>query len=304
MPEVTVGERVRQAVARVYGAAPGEFVALRTALVAQAKAEGDKDAAAEIGALRKPSVAAWVINQVVRREGEVIDALRDLGARLRHAQSTLDAAGLAGMRAERDRALADLVQTAAAVSESEGSALTTAVRSEVRDTAIAALADAAAEEVAWSGSLTRALHYSGFGEVDISDAVARTSTGVLLSRIEGGAGADRVADDAAEVRAAGHDAAGGDAVEQRAAARRSEAEAAVAAAERELRVRAEQADQARTLARSTSARVERLRAELATAETAEEEALERAGAAVAARRVAEQELESARQDVADAAADD
>ena len=51
----------------------------------------------------------------------------------------------------------------------------------------AALADAGAAEVALSGTLTRGLSYSGFGEVDVADAVARTSTGVVLTRIEGGA---------------------------------------------------------------------------------------------------------------------
>src|SRR5690606_3619287 len=57
---------------------------------------------------------------------------------------------------------------------------------EVRDTGIAALADEAAQEVVGSGTMTRALAYSGFGEVDLSEAAATTSTGVVLTSIPGG----------------------------------------------------------------------------------------------------------------------
>jgi hypothetical protein len=58
----------------------------------------------------------------------------------------------------------------------------------VRDTAVAALASLQATEAVASGRLTRALAYSGFGEVDLVGAVARTATGVALGVIRGGGG--------------------------------------------------------------------------------------------------------------------
>lgn len=186
--EDEVADRVRQAVLELYAGEPGGFVERRTALVKEARAAKDRDAAKEIGALRKPSLSAWAVNQVVRADRALVARLRDLGARMRHAQSTLDGKTLAGLRTERDAVLKDLAKAAERSASGHGQALSEAVQGEIRDTAVAAFADAGAEEVAWSGSLTRALQYSGFGEVDISDAVARTSTGVLLARIEGGAG--------------------------------------------------------------------------------------------------------------------
>ncbi|WP_109472859.1 hypothetical protein [Ornithinimicrobium cavernae] len=199
---------VRNAAEQLYAGAPGEFIDTRTALVKSAKAQGDKDAAKEIAALRRPSTAAWVLNQLVHRGDPVVGTLADLGARLRQATAHLDAPALARMRKERDAVLDDLVTAAAATASDSGQTLTAAVSAEVRDTGIAALADEAAEAVLASGTLTRALSYSGFGEVDLSEAAATTSTGVVLTSIRGGrAAAQRVDRVAAEDEGAPDDRA-------------------------------------------------------------------------------------------------
>lgn len=190
---------VRAAASRLYAEAPADFIATRTALVKEAKAAGAKDAAKEIGALRKPSVAAWFINQVTHRQHPVIAELVDLGARLRRATSALDAAAISSMRGERDAVLADLVRAVRQIADDQEQSLSPAVEAEVRDTGIAALADEAAEEVLRSGTMTRALAYAGFGEVDLSQAAATTSTGVVLTSIPGG----RRRSDPAEVAEAG-----------------------------------------------------------------------------------------------------
>lgn len=185
--EITAEDRlVRAAATQLYAGAPAEFIATRTTLVKAAKAEGEKDAAARIGALRRPSVAAWALNQLVHRGDPVIDDLADLGVRLRQATSALDAAAIAGLRGRRDEVLGALVTAAGSIAADEGQKLTAAVEAEVRDTGIAALADEAAEAVLRSGTLTRALSYSGFGEVDLSEATATTSTGVVLTSLRGG----------------------------------------------------------------------------------------------------------------------
>ena len=183
MVEQADDEVLRAAVSGVYAVPPAEFVATRTEWVARLRSQGRKDLAKEVGALRKPSVAAAAVNALVRAEDPATDRLREVGTRLRHAQSAMDASGLQGLRTERDAVLAAWV---AAARRHAPVPLTAGGESEVRDTAVAALADADATAVVLSGTLTRALAYSGFGEVDVADAVARTSTGVVLTRIEGG----------------------------------------------------------------------------------------------------------------------
>jgi hypothetical protein len=176
-------EALARAVHAVYGVDPAEFVATRKEWVSRLRSEGLREVARTVSSLRKPSVSAAAVNALVRAGDPVVARLEDVGARMRHAQSTLDAAALAALRTDRDEVLAAWV---GAAREHAGGTLTAAVEAEVRDTAVAALADPAATEVVTSGSLTRALSYSGFGEVDVADAVVRTSTGVVLSRIEGG----------------------------------------------------------------------------------------------------------------------
>ncbi|MFC6420458.1 hypothetical protein [Ornithinimicrobium tianjinense] len=183
-PDPVAAEALARAVDAVYAVAPEAFVATRKEQVARLRAEGLREVATQVAALSKPSVAAAAVNALVRADDPVVEELLDVGARMRHAQSAMDMAALAGLRGERDDLLAAWV--AAARAHSPGGSLTAAVEAEVRDTAVAALADAAATEVVTSGSLTRGLSYSGFGEVDVADAVARTSTGVVFTRIEGG----------------------------------------------------------------------------------------------------------------------
>ena len=52
----------------LYGVPPEEFVAARTAARDRARAAGDKELAAAVAALPKPTTAAWVANLLVRRQ--------------------------------------------------------------------------------------------------------------------------------------------------------------------------------------------------------------------------------------------
>ncbi len=297
---------VRRGAAQLYAGPPADFIATRTALVRSAKADGQREAAQQLAALRKPSVAAWVLNQLVHGHDAVIDRLTDLGVRLRQATAALDAAALAGMRAERDETLADLVSAATTAAAERGQRLTPAVANEVRDTGIAALADAAAEEVLVSGTLTRSLSYSGFGEVDLSEAAATTSTGVVLTSISGGREAasspeepdrhtiddedDTVEDDAAEQAAALAEAA---AAEEH-ARRLAQAKQAVASAEKEVGRRRASVDAARNRSEATRTRVTSLQEQLDRAREEDDEALQALTDAVTAATQAGTELESAR----------
>ena len=73
---------------------PEEFTALRTKLVAAAKKRGDAAAAKRISAARRPTTAAWVVNQLVRSNEDVKHSLTDLGERLRAAHAAMDGAAI------------------------------------------------------------------------------------------------------------------------------------------------------------------------------------------------------------------
>lgn len=172
---------------RLYAVEPTEFMAERKRLAGEAKAGGDTAAYAEIGKLRKPSLAGWAVNLVAREAPKDLAGLLAVGGKLRQAQSQLDMVALQALRPDRDAAVDGFVAAAVRVLAERDRELKGGAQQEVRDTAIAAIADAAAAEVAASGLLVKALSYSGFGEVDLSDAVARTSSGVVLTVVRGGA---------------------------------------------------------------------------------------------------------------------
>jgi hypothetical protein len=72
-----------EALDELYGAPLDEFVAERKRLAQKlGGAEGK-----ELAKLKKPNVAAWVLNQLARRERRDVDLLLDAGHRLRQAQA-------------------------------------------------------------------------------------------------------------------------------------------------------------------------------------------------------------------------
>ena len=67
----------------LYDLVPGDFVAARDAAAKAARADGDRDTAAQIAALRRPTVVGWLANQLARRREEEMAQFLDLGAALR-----------------------------------------------------------------------------------------------------------------------------------------------------------------------------------------------------------------------------
>jgi hypothetical protein len=72
-----------EALDELYGAPLDEFVAERKRLAQKLGGEEGK----ELTKLKKPNVAAWVLNQLARRERRDVDLLLDAGHRLRQAQA-------------------------------------------------------------------------------------------------------------------------------------------------------------------------------------------------------------------------
>src|SRR4051794_31933225 len=105
-------EAVIDAARSLYAVAPEQFMATRTELVKQARAAGNSSAAAQIEKLRKPTVAAWIVNALVLDDASAVDRLTELGDRLRAAQEELDAARLRELGTERRRLIDDLTRKA------------------------------------------------------------------------------------------------------------------------------------------------------------------------------------------------
>lgn len=168
MTSVTVAEVADE----LYGLAPAEFVAARDEQARAARAGGQRDEAAAIRKLARPTASAWLVNQLSRQVPDQVRRLAAVAEALADAQRSLAGDRLRELSAERRQVIADLVPAAEAIARQAGQPASANVLGEVRATLEAAVADAGAREAVRSGRLTRALNYAGLGEVDLTEALA------------------------------------------------------------------------------------------------------------------------------------
>ena len=71
----------------LYSTPPADFVAARNQLVKDRRAAKDREAAAALGKLRKPSLADWALNVVAVRHGDDVAAFLDAAGTVRDAQA-------------------------------------------------------------------------------------------------------------------------------------------------------------------------------------------------------------------------
>ncbi|MFI6046152.1 hypothetical protein ACIA8C_31350 [Nocardia sp. NPDC051321] len=147
----------------LYGLAPSEFVAARTAEAEKAKDAGDKALATAIGKLRKPTVTAWTVNLLAREAPDDVAALLQLGAALRSAQRKLSGGELRSLTGQRQQAVNALAKQAGVLAAEHEHPVSEGVLREVGQTLNAALADPDVAEQVHSGTLTTAATYDGFG---------------------------------------------------------------------------------------------------------------------------------------------
>src|SRR2546430_4625643 len=126
---------VDKAADELYRLAPADFTKARDELARRLRKEGRHDEADAVKKLRRPTVAAWALNQLARRRPEDVRRLLDTGARLREAQESLLTGGgersalQDATREERDL-VAELTRDATAVAGEAGRAGPTAVAEE------------------------------------------------------------------------------------------------------------------------------------------------------------------------------
>lgn len=154
----------------LYALPPDEFTAARNARAREVR-DDDRELAALVQELRRPSPAAWLVNQLVRHRAAQLDDLIDLGAELREAQDDLDAAALSRLAKQRRQLVGALARDAGSLAEELGNAVRGPVLDEVAETLQAGMSDAAAADAVRSGRLVRALEAVGL-EVDLDGAVA------------------------------------------------------------------------------------------------------------------------------------
>jgi len=182
---------VSQAADELYGLPPQEFTARRDALTKEARATGDRAAATEMAALRKPTVVAWLANQLSRRHPEAIAPLFELGDALREATATLAGSDLRRLSSERQRLVHSLVELARTLGQDEGQRITEDVARGVEETLHAALADHGAAQQLVEARLTTALAHHGYDVASGDPSATRTSARPEPSRTRGPAEADR-----------------------------------------------------------------------------------------------------------------
>ncbi len=165
-------ERLLSLAGELYGGLPAEFTPDRTAAEKAAKADGDKELAAAVKALKRPSVGAWAVNLLVRRETGQIDQVLNLAESLRAAAEALDGAELRALTKQRRQLTSALTTRARQLALEHGTRLTQAVADQVEGTLNAAMLDAGAAEAVRTGLLVTTLSATGVDEQTWEAAVA------------------------------------------------------------------------------------------------------------------------------------
>lgn len=160
----------------LYGFSPEEFMARRTALVKQARSEGDKALAKEITALRKPTRTAWIVNLLARAEADQVTGLLELGHELQQAQQAMDGDALRRLSKDRRTRINGLAKRAIELGHDQGYAPPDGAVQEVSSTLQAALGDPGVAEQLQGGRLIQAAAYGGFGPDDLASALAASTS--------------------------------------------------------------------------------------------------------------------------------
>jgi hypothetical protein len=185
------GVDIEEEIDHLYGVPHDEFVAERDALAKRLKGDGDAEAAADVKALRKPTVGAWALNQAVRRRSKETAALLETGERLREAHEKLLGGGDAKqLRAamQEERALTAKLADCAEAIASEAGKSGPALRDRVRATLHAASVDEEAREELASGRFVREREAVGLGAFGSSEAAEETGGATRGGRGRAGGG--------------------------------------------------------------------------------------------------------------------
>ena len=154
---------------RLYAGPADGFTEARNAA---AREVDDKALAAQVKKLKKPSVAAWAINLLVRRESEQIDSVLELAESLRAAAEALDGDELRALTRQRRQLTTALASTARSLAREAGVRLTGPVVEQVEGMLNAAMLDPVAAQAVRTGRVVTAFTSTGVSELDVASVVA------------------------------------------------------------------------------------------------------------------------------------
>ncbi|HLV58261.1 MAG TPA: hypothetical protein VKY81_05235 [Natronosporangium sp.] len=159
-----MGEIPEQVARELYAVPPRRFVQRRDAAVSRARAAGDPRLARAIARLRRPTVAAWLVNLLAHRRPDLVAELTDLAGALQDAQRQLHGGTLRDLTAQRRKVVSALVRTAESLArEADPDARGALPLADVEATLGAALADPQVAAQVRAGRLERPVSYTGFG---------------------------------------------------------------------------------------------------------------------------------------------
>lgn len=159
---------------RLYGEPLSDFTATRDAAARAASAGevADKELAARVKALKKPTVAGWAVNLLVRREGGQIDQVLALGDSLRAAAESMSADDLRALTRQRRQLTHALAGTARDLAREHDVRLTDSVVDQVESVLTAAMLDPVAAQVVRSGLVLTAFTATGVSVLDVGAVCA------------------------------------------------------------------------------------------------------------------------------------
>jgi exonuclease VII small subunit len=154
----------------LYGLPLERFTEERNALARQLRQAGRRDDAADVAKLKKPSLSAWAVNQLVRTQKRDVDALCKAGDALQKAQADVlagrgDGRSLRRAADAERAAVGGLAAKARGLLSSQGHELTPAKLEQVSETLHAAAVDAEARAAVRDGCLVRELRHVGLGQL-------------------------------------------------------------------------------------------------------------------------------------------
>jgi hypothetical protein len=276
---------LESAVGRLNAVPLEEFVAERKRLAKELRAAGDRESAAEIAKLPKPSAPAWALNAVARERPEVVGGWLEAAEALRDASTHADRASgdalRAAMAAHRE-ATRELLATVRSEARPNGRELSEPMLDRAREILQAATADPARAELLREGRVAEGDEDEAPPAApDKGDEEAPPPAPAEDRRSRGGAAKDR----AAERKARADEARA-----EREAAARAELEARIADAQDRLAELQEAADERNAAAAHADERLEEARRTLHRTESEAGAARQAAEGATEAVEQAEREL--------------
>jgi DNA repair ATPase RecN len=164
-----MGAELLEIADELYALALPDFTPARDAKVKELKGT---DLGPLVKALKKPSLAAWVVNLLVRHETEQVEQVLQVGAALREAQASMSGEELRQLTRQRRQLTAAVTTQARRLARENGQKVTDAVAGQVEATLSAAMVDEDAGKAVRSGLLVSALSATGVDAVELDRAVA------------------------------------------------------------------------------------------------------------------------------------